>query len=188
MGTQLVMPASMYVPGKIRTTQSPLFDTYHVALGAPLIPAGLVKLFGSIQGTGGIGPHQTNMQKQFELPGGETFTVRAMRLVPLGCGTADWISFCQSCTVRLVAGSGNIAYADAPPEFWCGGAGINGVTTAVNNGLPDPRAIVGFDQDPLLLEDGISFHVEFAGVNPGNAVADFFVRVYLDGDRAEGSQ
>jgi hypothetical protein len=187
MGTQLVSPASIYVPGKVRTTQSPLYATYHVALGAALIPGGLVKLFGDVQGIGGIKPEQTNMQSAFELQGGEQFVVRAMRVVPLGCGAADWTAFCQACTIRLVAGSGNVPYADAPPEFWAGGAGIS-LATAVNNGAPDPRAITPFDVDPLLLEDGVKFHVAIVGTSPGNAIADFFMRVYLDGQRTVAAQ
>jgi hypothetical protein len=188
MGSSLVQPASVYVPGKVRTVQSPLYATYHVALGAPIVPGGLLKLFGDIQGVGGIGPQQTNMQKAFELSGGESFTVRALRVVPMGCGNADWVSFCQGFTVRLVAGSGNVVYADAPAEYWAGGAGISGPAADVNNGVPDPRAIVPFDVDPLLLEDGVNFRVEFVGTSPGNAIADFFLRVYLDGQRTTGAQ
>lgn len=187
MGSALVSPASVYVPGKTRTTQSPLYATYKVALGAPLLANGLVKMFGDVQGLAGIGPELTNMMKSFELAGAEQFTVRALRLVPLGCAVADWQVFCQACTVRLIAGSGNIPYADAPPEFWAGGAGI-ATSAAINNGVPDPRAITPFDQDPLLLEDGVNFRVEFVGTSPGNATAAFFLRIYLDGERGAGAQ
>lgn len=179
---------SIYVPGKIRTTQSPMYDSYSIATATALIPGGLLKMFGNVQGLGGIGPQITNMQQAFNLAGGERFKVRSMRLVPLGCTNADWVAFCQSFTVRLIAGSGNTVYADAPAEYWAGGAGISGPTSDVNNGVPDPNAIVAFDTDPLDLEDGINFRVEIVGTSPGNSTGAFFFRCYLDGQRSQGAQ
>jgi hypothetical protein len=178
---------NIYVPGQVRTITSPLFDTYSIAAAAAMIPGGLYKHFGAIQGLAGVGPQTTNMQQAFSLAGGEKFTVRAMRLVPIGVGNADWVSFCQSFTVKLIAGSGNTVYAEAPAEYWAGGAGISGPTTDVNNGVPDPRAVTGLDVDPVLLTDGINFRVEIVGTSPGNAAAAFFYRVYLTGQRTMGA-
>jgi hypothetical protein len=190
MSTQLTGPngGGIYVPGKVRTTQSPLFDTYSIASAAAIIPGGLYKHFGAIQGLGGVTPQMTNMSQAFQLSGGESFLVKSMRLVPLGVANADWVAFCQSFTVRLIAGSGSTIYAEAPAEYWCGGAGISGPTSDVNNGVPDPNAIVPFNLDPLPLTDGINFRVEIVGTSPGNATAAFFYRVYLDGQRTAGAQ
>lgn len=181
--------SGIYVPGKVRSTQGPIYDTYKIALGAAMIPGGLYKHFGAVQGLNGIGPEMTNMQQAFQLTGGETFTVHSMRLVPIGVLEADWIAFCQSFTVRLVAGTGSAIYADAPAEYWLAGAGVHGGgTTHVNNGVPDARSMVAWEIDPLPLTDGINFRVEIVGTSPGNAVGPFFYRVYLDGDRSQGAQ
>lgn len=173
---------NIYVPGKVRTTQSPLYDSYSIALGAAMIPGGLLKMFGNVQGLAGVGPETTNMQQAFTLSGGETFLVRSMRVVPVGCAIADWLKFCKGFTVRLIAGAGSTIFGDAPADYWAAGAGSVGDVT---NGVPDPRAINSFDIDPVLLTDGINFRVEIVGTSPGNAAAAFFYRVYLDGQRTQ---
>jgi hypothetical protein len=185
--TMIQSAGGVYVPGKMRTTQTPLYDTYAIALGAAMIPGGLLKMFGNVQGLAGVGPQTTNMQQAFQLSGTQRFLVRAMRVLPIGCGLVDWTAFCLGFTVRLIVGSSAVAYGDAPPEYWPGGGGIS-LATAVNNGTPDPRAIATFENDPIPLEAGINFRVEVVGTSPGNAAAAFAFRVYLDGERTDGAQ
>jgi hypothetical protein len=167
---------SIYTGTKVRTRQSPLYASYALATTTP-VPA-LVKLFGDVDGVAGIGPELTNMQKAFELQGGYSFLVRAMRVV-LHAAAADITSFAKGYTVRLIAGG--IRLLDAPCDFWAGGAGV---ATLAANGIQDPRAIAGFDLDPIALTDGINFRVEFVGTSFATTAA-FFARVYLDGQQTE---
>ena len=145
-------------------------------------------MFGNIQGVGGIGPNITNMQQAFQLSGGESFLMSSFRCVPIGCALADVNSFMINNTVRLIIGTGNFAYCDAPMEYWAGGAGAYGGTSAAaTNGIPDPRAIVPFDVDPIELTDGLNFHVEILGTS-FTASANFTLRVYLDGQKTQPAQ
>jgi len=179
---------SVYVPGKVRTVQSPYYDTYVVASGSAVNPGGVTKMFGNVQGVGGVGPNITNMQQAFQLSGGESFLVSAFRAVPIGCALADVNSFMINNTVRLIIGAGNYFYADAPMEFWAGGAGAYGGTSAAaTNGIPDPRAIVPFDVDPIQLTDGVNFRAELDGI-AFNATANFTLRIYLDGQKTQPAQ
>jgi hypothetical protein len=187
MGSSMTSP-SIYVPGKVRTLQSPYYDSYVVAASSSVNPTGVTKMFGNVQGVAGIGPNITNMQQAFQLSGGESFLLSSFRVVPIGCGQADLVSFAQNNTIRLIIGAGNFYYCDAPMEYWAGGAGIYGGTSAsANNGIPDPRAIVPFDVDPILLTDGVNFHVEIVGT-AFTAAAAFFLRVYLDGQKTQPAQ
>jgi hypothetical protein len=179
---------SVYVPGKVRTIQSPYYDTYLVSASGTVNSGGLTKMFGNIQGVGGIGPNITNMQQAFQLSGGESFLLSSFRCVFIGCALADVNAFMINNTVRLIIGTGNFAYADAPAEYWAGGAGAYGGTSAAaTNGIPDPRAIVPFDVDPIELTDGVNFHVELIG-NSFTAAANFTLRVYLDGQKTQPAQ
>lgn len=180
--------ASVYVPGKTRTIQSPYYDTYLVSSGGTVNSGGLTKMFGNVQGVGGIGPNITNMQQAFQLSGGESFLVCAFRCVFIGCALADVNSFFINNTVRLIVGTGNIAYADAPGEYWASGAGAYGGTSAAaTNGIPDPRAIVTWDVDPIELTDGVNFHAEILG-SSFSATQNFTFRIYLDGQKTQPAQ
>lgn len=185
--TSMTSP-SVYVPGKVRTVQSPYYDTYVVASGSAINPGGVTKMFGNVAGIGGIGPNITNMQQAFQLSGGESFLLSSFRVVPVGCGLADVDNFMINNTVRLIIGAGNFYYCDAPAEFWAGGAGAYGGTSAAaTNGIPDPRAIVPFDVDPILLTDGVNFRAEIIGTS-FNAAANFTLRIYLDGQKTQPAQ
>jgi hypothetical protein len=179
---------SVYVPGKVRTVQSPYYDTYVVAAASPINPGGVTKMFGNVAGINGIGPNITNMQQAFQLSGGESFLLSSFRVVPVGCGLGDVDNFMINNTIRLIIGAGNFYYCDAPAEFWAGGAGAYGGTSvAATNGIPDPRAIVPFDVDPILLTDGVNFRAEIIGTT-FNAAANFTLRVYLDGQKTQPAQ
>lgn len=179
---------SVYVPGKVRTVQSPYYDTYVVASGSSVNSGGVTKMFGNVQGVGGVGPNITNMQQAFQLSGGESFLLSAFRVAPIGCALADVNSFDINNTVRLIIGAGNFFYCDAPAEYWAGGAGAYGGTSAAaTNGIPDPRAIVPFDVDPILLTDGVNFRGEIVGT-AFTASANFTLRVYLDGQKTQPAQ
>lgn len=156
----------------VRTRQSPLYDSFAVA--TTTATATLIKMFGNIDGVGGIGPETTNMQKSFELQGGNQFLVRALRVCIYGAA-ADLVSFFKTYTVRLIAGG--IRMLDAPADFWNAGSGVQGTAS---NGMPDARSVAGLDLDPINITDGIAFRVEMVG--PGfTTTAGLFVRVYLDG-------
>jgi len=179
---------SVYVPGKIRTVQSPYYDTYVVASGQSVNSGGTTKMFGNVSGLAGIGPNITNMQQAFQLQGGESFLLSSFRAVFIGCALADVDTFMINNTVRFIIGSGNYAYCDAPAEYWAGGAGAYGGTSAAaTNGIPDPRAIVPFDVDPILLTDGVNFRAEIIGT-AFTASANFTLRVYLDGQKTQPAQ
>lgn len=186
-GTSMTSP-SVYVPGKVRTVQSPYFDTYVVTAGSSINAGGVTKMFGNVAGLAGIGPNITNMQQAFQLSGGESFLLSSFRVVPVGCGLSDVDNFMINNTIRLIIGAGNFYYCDAPAEFWAGGAGAYGGTSAAaTNGIPDPRAIVPFDVDPILLTDGVNFRAEIIGT-AFTAVANFTLRVYLDGQKTQPAQ
>lgn len=179
---------SVYVPGKVRTLQSPYYDTYVVAAAGTVNPGGLTKMFGNVQGVNGVGPNITNMQQAFQLSGGESFLLSSFRVAMIGSALADVNSFFLNNTVRLIIGAGNFYYADAPAEYWASGAGAYGGTSAAaTNGIPDPRAIVPFDVDPILLTDGVNFRVELVGTSFA-ASAAFALRVYLDGQKTQPAQ
>jgi len=179
---------SVYVPGKVRTVQSPYYDTYVVASGSSVNSGGITKMFGNVSGLAGVGPNITNMQQAFQLQGGESFLLSAFRCVFLGCALADVNAFMINNTVRLIIGAGNYPYCDAPAEFWAGGAGAYGGTSAAaTNGIPDPRAIVPFDVDPIQLTDGVNFQVNIIGT-AFTASANFTLRVYLDGQKTQPAQ
>ncbi len=179
---------SIYVPGKVRTVQSPYYDTYVVASGAAVVPNSPQVMFNNVQGIGGIGPNITNMRQAMQLPGGESFLLSSFRCAFIGCALADVNAFMLNFTVRLIIGSGNYAYCDAPAEYWASGAGAYGGTSAAaTNGIPDPRAIVPFDVDPILLTDGVNFQVNLVGTT-FNASAAFALRVYLDGQKTQPAQ
>lgn len=162
--------------GSVRTRQSPLYDSYAVATTTAILPAnGVQKMFGNINGVNSIGPDTTNMEKAFELQGGVSFLVRSLRLSFIGCAAADIASFQKNICVKLIAGG--IKLLEAPADYWPGGAGVSG---AASNGLNDPRAVVYFDLDPILLTDGMGFRVELGGTT-FNTTAAFFMRAYLDG-------
>lgn len=190
---QILMPSnsaspSIYVPGQVRTVQSPYYDTYTVAASGTVNPSGLQLMFGNVKGLNGIGPNITNMRQAFQLAGGESFLLCAFRCVFIGCALADVNAFMLNNTVRLIIGSGDYAYCDAPAEYWAGGAGAYGGTSAAaSNGIPDPRAIVPFDVDPILLTDGVNFQVNIVGI-PFTAAAAFALRVYLDGQKTQPAQ
>ena len=186
-GTAMTSP-SVYVPGKVRTIQSPYFDTYVVASGSQVNPGGVTKMFGNVAGLNGIGPNITNMQQAFQLSGGESFLLSSFRVAPIGCSLADVDSFMIANTIRLIIGAGNFYYCDAPAEFWASGAGAYGGTSAAaTNGIPDPRAIVPFDVDPILLTDGVNFRAEIVG-SAFPATANFTLRIYLDGQKTQPAQ
>lgn len=180
--------SSVYVPGKVRTVQSPYYDTLVVTAGSSVNAGGVTKMFGNVQGIAGIGPNITNMQQAFQLSGGESFLLSAFRVVPVGCALADVDQFMINNTVRLIIGAGNFYYCDAPAEYWAGGAGAYGGTSAAaTNGIPDPRAIVPFDVDPILLTDGVNFRAEIIGT-AFTAGSNFTLRVYLDGQKTQPAQ
>lgn len=179
---------SVYVPGKVRTVQSPYYDTYVVASGSSINSGGVTKMFGNVAGLAGVGPNITNMQQAFQLSGGESFLLSAFRVVPVGCSLSDVDNFMINNTIRLIIGAGNFYYCDAPAEYWAGGAGAYGGTSAAaTNGIPDPRAIVPFDVDPILLTDGVNFRTEIVGT-AFTASANFTLRVYLDGQKTQPAQ
>jgi hypothetical protein len=168
---------SIFTGSQIRTRQSPLYDSVHVATATTT--ATLYKMFGNINGVNSIGPDITNMEKAFELAGGKSMYVRSLRCCFLAAA-ADIQAFVRNYTVRLIAGG--ITLLDAPADFWPGGAGTYGVAS---NGVADPRAVIGFDLDPINLTDGISFRVDLVGAAGFLTTADFFMRVYLDGRLTE---
>jgi hypothetical protein len=128
------------------------------------------------------------MQQQYQLSGGESFLLSSFRAVFIGCALADVDAFMVNNTVRLIIGAGNFYYCDAPAEFWAGGAGAYGGTSAAaTNGIPDPRAIVPFDVDPILLTDGVNFRAEIVGT-PFTAASNFTLRLYLDGQKTQPAQ
>lgn len=181
---------SIYVPGKVRTVQSPYYDTYFVASGSAVGgTTGIVTMFNNVQGVNNVGPNITNMTQAFQLQGGESFLLGSFRVVPIGMAETDLTRFMQAFVVRLIIGSGNYAYCDAPAEYWAGGAGsfTPGTGTSSGNGVTDPRAIVPFDVDPILLTDGVNFKVNLIGT-PFNADSDFWLRVYLDGQKTQPAQ
>jgi hypothetical protein len=187
MGSSATSP-SIYVPGRVRTVQSPYYDTLVVASGATVNSTGLTLMFGNVQGLGGIGPNITNMRQAFQLSGGESFLLSSFRCVFIGCALADVNAFMLNNTVRLIIGTGNYPYCDAPAEYWAGGAGAYGGTSAAaTNGIPDPRAIVPFDVDPIMLTDGVNFQVNIVGT-VFTASANFALRVYLDGQKTQPAQ
>jgi len=187
---------SIYVPGKVRTVQSPYYDTYVVQGGSNVGGTqGIVQMFNQVQGVAnttwpsGVPSNITNMTQANQLQGGESFILGSFRIVPIGMAEIDLVTFMQNFNVKLIIGAGNFAYGDAPAEYWAGGAGsfTPGTGTAAGNGLADPRAIVPFDIDPILLTDGVNFRVRLEGT-PFEASALFWLRVYLDGQKTQPAQ
>lgn len=186
---------SIYVPGKVRTRQSPLWDTYDVASGAMVGGNGTTVMFNQFENQitatypNGVPGNITNMQQANQLSGGVSFVLGALRLVPLGAAEVDLVQFMQNFRVELQVGAGYFSYSVAPPEYWAGGAGpfTPGTGTASLNGFPDPSATVGFDIDPILLTDGVNFRLKLLGI-PFAASQRFFMRAYLDGQFTEPAQ
>lgn len=187
---------SIYVPGKVRSKQNPLYDTYVVTAGNPIGGSqGIVSMFQQArnvvnsQWPNGVPPYITNMYKAGELQGGTSFIVGALRLVTIGCAETDVVQFMRNFDIQLQAGAGQVAYCDAPPEYWPGAAGpfTPGTGTASLNGFPDARAVNPFDVDPILLTDGLNFRLVLQGL-AFNASQDFWLRVYLDGQTTEPAQ
>jgi hypothetical protein len=137
----------------------------------------------------GVPEYITNMEQNNQLPGGESFLMRALRLCPIGMAEIDLVTFQQQFNVKFRAGTGKYAYCDAPPEFWPGGAGsfTPGTGTASTNGIPDSRSIMAFVTDPILLTDGLNFNVLLQGT-PFTASATFWLRVYLEGQKTQPAQ
>lgn len=195
-GRALANSPSIYVPGKVRTVESPYFDTYVVQGGAAVGGTqGNVLMFAQQQGAinaswpNGVPPNITNMEQPNQLPGGESFLMRALRIVPIGMAEIDLVTFCQNFDVKFFAGTGKYAYCDAPPEFWPGGAGTFTPGTGISstNGMPDSRSIMAFQTDPILLTDGVNFNVRLIGT-PFTASALFFLRIYLEGQKTQPAQ
>jgi hypothetical protein len=187
---------SIYVPGKVRTIESPYYDTYVIQAGQQVGGTqGFVTMFSQVQGVAnstypnGVPPNITNMTQSNQLPGGESFLMRALRVVALGMAETDAITFCQNFVMRFQAGTGPISYMDAPPEFWPGGTGTftPGTGIAASIGFQDTRAITVLDTDPILLTDGVNFSTKLIGT-PFTASALFFLRVYLDGQKTQPAQ
>jgi hypothetical protein len=192
----LTTSPSVYVPGKVRTVQSPYYDSYVIQAGSTVGGTqGFATMFSNVQGTvnslypNGVPANITNMTQANQLQGGESFLLGSFRIVPIGMQEVDFVTFCQNFDVRLIIGSGNYAYCDAPAEYWAGGAGsfTPGTGTASTNGVPDARAIVPFDVDPILLTDGVNFRVNLLGT-PFTAAGLFFLRIYLDGQKTQPAQ
>ncbi len=173
--------SGVFVAGKLDTVLSPLYDTLIVPITTAV--GTNIKMFGSIQGVGGVQPEQTNMSQSFTLPSPQSFLAQALRLVFIGCAKADIISFMQKYTVRFIAGSKT--YLDAPAEYFAGGAGVN---TDPTNGIPDPRAITSMGDEPVNLTNGTTFRVEVVGSVGFTTTAAFFLRFYLDGLYTRGVQ
>lgn len=187
---------SIYVPGKVRTIESPYYDTYVVQAGAQVGGTlGVVNMFNQVQSSinttypNGVPANITNMTQANQLPGGESFMMRSLRLVPLGMAEIDLTTFCQNFVIRFLAGTGPIAYCDAPPEFWPSGGGsfTPGTGTSSGLGFPDPNAINVLQTDPIQLTDGVNFTARLIGT-PFTASALFFLRVYLDGQKTQPAQ
>ncbi len=184
------------MPGKVRTTESPYFDTYVVQAGDQVGGSqGSVVMFsqqrGAINATwpNGVPDYITNMEQANQLPGGESFLMRAFRIMPIGMAEVDLVKFCQQFDVKFTAGTGKYAYCDAPPEFWPGGGGTftPGTGTASTNGVPDTRSIYSFMTDPILLTDGLNFNTRLLG-EPFEASSLFWLRIYLEGQKTEPAQ
>jgi hypothetical protein len=166
--------SSIYVPGKLRSLQNPYFDTLVAASGAAIVPGGQKKLFLDVSGKDKA-PWLTNMESSGEIVG-VNFTCVGLRVMFHGCAAADIANFFMSNTIRLYAGAGNVAYCDAPADWWTGGGGVHGQP---NNGVPSPQAVMLFD--PISLA-GVKFHVAIIGDSGApNATAAFFARFYLQG-------
>jgi len=181
------------VEGQLNYQQSPLYDTYTLAVETA-VPTHIIMFADPISPT--KGPELTNMKKSHELPTPEKITVMAMRMVTLGMDEVDLISLMKQYTAQLIV-SGKVLL-DAPIEFWPGGAGIVGVvagpTTGVaieewGNGVSDPRAIASILPDlRIKIEPGETFSVELFGTTFSTAAATaggtgVFLRCYLDGIR-----
>jgi hypothetical protein len=187
---------SIYVPGKVRTVQSPYYDTYVVQPGSQVGGTqGLVTMFSQIQGVAntvwpnGVPGNITNMTQSNQVPGGESFLMTSLRLVAIGMAEVDAVAFCQNFEVQFQAGTGRYPYCDAPPEFWPGGAGTftPGTGTASSIGFQDPRANTSLDVDPILLTDGVNFKLLLLGT-PFTASQLFWLRVYLEGQKTQPAQ
>jgi hypothetical protein len=172
-----------YVPGVRRRQMTPLYDTLQLPITTAT--AATIIMFGSVAGTVGI--NLTNMQKAFELPGVEQFTVAALRVVLLTMAVADQISMMTNYVCRLYRG--RAIELEAPIEYFAGGAGIHNGTagTHVNNGVPDVRAIASLGDNPIVIEGGDHFEVRLEGTSFA-PTALFKIRFYLDGWFDKGVQ
>ncbi len=157
---------------------TPIHSTYTQAPGAT--PA-VIELFVTPVG-GAVGKQTTNLPRAQQIGAGEFFEMHALRVAPVGMGTADLIALQQNYVLQFI--HNGVPKLEAPIDFWASGAGIAGTpaaadAAALTNGTPDPRAIAVLD--PLIFIDGgEQFKVRLEGTS-FNAAAAVFFRVYLDG-------
>lgn len=171
-------------PGVLNYQQTPLYDTYQLAITTA--SATKIVLFETPAG-GTKGRNLTNLSRSFGLTGAENFRVGAMRFVCLGCNEADVLALMKNYTASLIV-SGKVTL-EAPIDFWAGGGGMviateaagAGTSEYAQNGIADPRAIaaINFD-DQVMIESGETFSVELNGTTFTSAAA-VFMRCYLDG-------
>ena len=64
---------SVYVPGKVRTVQSPYYDTLVVASGSSVNAGGVTKMFGNVQGVGESAPTSRTCNKRSSSPEANRF-------------------------------------------------------------------------------------------------------------------
>jgi hypothetical protein len=174
-----------YVPGVRRRQYTPLYDTLVLSSGAQ---ATLLTMFGRTAGGSGI--NVTNMTKAYELPGTEAFLLNALRVVPLTISEADWILLVKGYIVRFIRG--RAVELEAGLEFFTGGAGIvtplATSTTAVSNGIADPRAVASLMDEPIRIEGTDRFEVQLVGPSAVTTAGATWLRVYLDGAYDKGVQ
>ncbi|MCC7497326.1 MAG: hypothetical protein IT160_07100 [Bryobacterales bacterium] len=171
----LATETNNYVPDVRRAQFTPLYDTFKVA-ATENVPSKIV-MFGSTAGAAGI--ELTNMTRAFELPHPMKHTVKAVRVVPIGCDAGDVTKLQQNYVLRLIRG--NAVELEAPLEYWASGAGTNGIA--------DPNAIASLGEYPIELEHGDHFEVNIIGTSfAAHATTPIFVRVYLDGLLEKGVQ
>ena len=171
--------------GVLNWQQSPLYDTYELAITT----ATPVKIVFFENPTGASkGSNLTNMADGFKLTPPEAFQVGALRFVAIGCDKADILALMQNYAASLIVSGKKLL--EAPIEYFAGGAGIPGVATTTattstieswSNGAPDPRAIAAIPvQDQILIDSGETFRVELNGAT-FDTTAALFLRCYLDG-------
>lgn len=174
-----------YIPGVRRRQYTPLYDTLTLSSGAQ---STLITMFGRTAGANGI--HITNMTKAYELPGTEAFQLNALRVVPIGVAEADWILLVKGMIVRFIRG--RVTELEAGLEFFAGGAGVitplATSTTAVSNGVADPRAVASLMDEPIRIEGTDRFEVQVVGPSAVTLGAAAWIRVYLDGAFEKGVQ
>jgi hypothetical protein len=179
-----VSTPSNYIPGVRRRQSTPLYDTYGHALGAQSPDIGR---FANTAAANGI--NVTNMTRSNQLPGTDSFTLQALRIVPVAVTEADWILLVKGMICRFVRG--RAVELEAGLEYFSGGAGISTPTAAsvaVNNGLADPRAIASLGDNPIVITGGDQFEVHLIGPAAVTTAGALWIRVYLDGYFDKGVQ